>query len=143
MDCGDAPGLARLFTPDGAYFSIRQAEGADNLASLFAELFADRSRPNKALKNGIHLCGMPLVDGDADKAVGLCHFAWISMSAKAPAIPIGQPYQVRMGFENGQPAVLLAGMYQDEYRKIAGRWLFKTRRALQDLPPAEAIPGPR
>jgi hypothetical protein len=142
LDCGDAEGVAALFTEDGTYQSIRRASGASNLVALFTTLIADRANPNKAIKNGVHVCGMPIVDGDGTQARALSPYIWVATSRAAEPVPIGTPFTLRLGFEAGQPQVLLAGMYQDDLRKIDGEWRFEFRRALTDVPASSAIPRP-
>jgi len=142
VDCSDYERVSELFTEDGSYESIRQAKGKANVRNLFKTLFADRANPNKRVKNGLHLCGSPLVEGNSESASALSHFIWVVTSMDAPPIPSGVPYAIRLGFEAGQPNVLLAGMYKDELRKVDGRWLIARRKALVDVPEPSAIPSP-
>jgi hypothetical protein len=136
LDAGIADGVAALFTEDGAYYSVRHAVGRANILALFEVLIADRANPNKNIRNALHISGTPVVDGcsETGEATGINPFLMLGTNRNAPPVPAGTPFKLRLSFDEGQPTPLVAGWYQDSFRKVEGQWYFVTRRALSEIP---------
>lgn len=134
--------LMDLFTEDAAYESIQCAYGWSNVRQLFKKKF-EHTRPERGTKNGLHITSNLIAEGNGDRASALSHIIWAATSTKAPPIETGTeiPYALRFGFEAGQHEIILAGLYQDELRKVQGQWRFAKRKVHYDLPGVDVVPG--
>lgn len=110
VDDGRLDDLVALFTEDAEFrFSRYEASGRDGLRAWFAENHPPDAR-------GKHLTFNTNVDFDADGARAVSDFVFL-------------------GFVDGRLAPILAGRYEDELRRVDGRWLIRRRSARALRPP--------
>ena len=115
-DGGDADAWAATFLEDGVYEGLdRTVEGRAAIRELVASRIANRA--NQPIKNPQHWTGNLLLDGDGNSAQGRCYYVRFVQSK-----------------ESGVPKVDTTGWYIDELRKVGGKWGFKKRSAVRDMP---------
>ena len=120
FDLGDAGNWARCFTEDGE-FAFHRVRGRPALADMCRQRFERRA--DETYMNAQHWNSNLIVEGDTDKARGIC-------------------YVVRVARDRASGAFILLtpAMYQDELAKVDGQWLFVRRDATLDTPPSSFIP---
>ena len=116
MNWGDFETYASTFTEDGVLDWARGTvtgrdairEEAEVLWQLFSGLEAGE-RPTSAPKRR-HFIASQVLDIEGDSAVGRAY--WYEFDVEMPAL---------------QPVILAFGHYEDELRKVDGKWLFSKR----------------
>lgn len=106
IDFGDASGWAATFTPDGTFASGNGTFSGPEQLEAFAKGFAERIK-------GRHWINNLVIDGSSDGATGKC-------------------YLVLYRLGDGAPSVLTTAVYNDELKRTADGWRFKSRKVTAD-----------
>ena len=123
FDLGNAEGWVNCFAPDGIFKSAKDFHGHAELRGFVEGRI--KVRPEGAQRNVQHWNTNLIVEGDGNKAKGMCYLMLIGQDAASKQI-----------------AFPVQGTYSDELVKINGQWKFAQRQSFRDLPPASIIPRP-
>jgi hypothetical protein len=102
LDSGDLEGYVQNFATDGTLFGthVGHAQIRDYVRQVIARRDADPSRR-------MHFVGIPVIDGDAERATAHSYLLWIQTGAESP--------------------ISAAAEYVDSVVKVNGRWVFESR----------------
>jgi hypothetical protein len=102
LDSGDLEGYVQNFAPDGVLFGthVGHAQIREYVGEVIARRNADPSRR-------MHFVGIPVIDGDAERATAHSYLLWIQMGAESP--------------------ISAAAEYVDSLVKLNGGWVFESR----------------
>jgi hypothetical protein len=102
LDSGDLEGYVQNFAPDGVLFGthVGHVQIRDYVREVIARRAADPSRR-------MHFVGIPVIDGDAERATAHSYLLWIQTGAESP--------------------ISAAAEYVDSLVKLNGRWVFESR----------------
>jgi uncharacterized protein (TIGR02246 family) len=102
LDSGDLDGYVDNFAPDGVLFGdhVGHAQIREYVAGIIARRNADPSRR-------MHFVGLPVIDGDGERATVHSYLLWIQLGAESP--------------------ISAAAEYADTVVKRDGRWVFASR----------------
>jgi uncharacterized protein (TIGR02246 family) len=108
IDSGDAEAWADTFTPDGEFHGVvGDFFGRDELVA-FLKAYATEEQ-FRDFATARHWATNIVVEGDGDDATLFCHLMMV-----APT-------------DDGGGRISFIGHYEDELRRINGRWLFTKR----------------
>ncbi|WP_419553100.1 nuclear transport factor 2 family protein [Candidatus Poriferisodalis sp.] len=112
IDTGDADGYANTFTPDGEFIGIVGTfNGRDELRAFAAAYATEEQYAEFA--SAQHWVTNIVADGDGAEATVFSHLQMVK------PLPDGG-------------RILLVGHYDDDVRKVDGRWLFAQRIVVSD-----------
>lgn len=121
FDLGDADGWVNCFARDGIFKSAKDLQGPEQLREFVEGRI--KARPDAPNRNVQHWNANLIVEGDGNKARGLCYIMLAGQSAA-----------------DKQQVFPVQGTYSDELVKVNGQWKFAVRQMFRDLPPASVIP---
>ena len=122
LDNRDFAGYAALFTEDGRWYGrAGDVNGRAAIEAMLVEAFGPTPQ-GFANTNNFHLMTNFLIEvvGDAARADSR-----ISYFARG---------------ENNRPMPMLAGRYEDTFRREGGRWLFASRQVIAEIPTVDEAP---
>jgi hypothetical protein len=102
LDSGDLEGYVQNFAPAGVLFGahVGHAQIREYVRQIIARREADPSRR-------MHFVGIPVIDGNAERATAHSYLLWIQTGAESP--------------------ISAAAEYVDSLVKLNGRWVFESR----------------
>lgn len=121
FDLGDAEGWVNCFAKDGIFKSAKDMQGPEQLREFVEGRI--KVRPDGPNRNVQHWNANLIVEGDGNKAKGLCYIMLVGQSAA-----------------DKQQVFPVQGTYADDLVKVDGEWKFAVRQMFRDLPPASVIP---
>ena len=121
FDLGDADGWINCFAKDGIFKSAKDMQGPEQLREFVEGRI--KVRPDGPNRNVQHWNANLIVEGDGNKAKGLCYIMLVGQSAA-----------------DKQQVFPVQGTYADDLVKVDGEWKFAVRQMFRDLPPASVIP---
>ena len=121
FDLGDAEGWVNCFAKDGIFKSAKDMQGPEQLREFVEGRI--KVRPDGPNHNVQHWNANLIVEGDGNKAKGLCYIMLVGQSAA-----------------DKQQVFPVQGTYTDDLVKVDGEWKFAVRQMFRDLPPASVIP---
>ena len=121
FDLGDADGWVNCFAKDGIFKSAKDFHGEAQLREFVEGRI--KARPDAPNRNVQHWNANLIVEGDGNKAKGMCYIMLVGQSVA-----------------DKQMVFPVQGTYTDDLVKENGQWKFACRQSFRELPPASAIP---
>jgi hypothetical protein len=122
LDAGDVDAWVQLWTEDGVFDTYQCSTGREAIHAYIRNVVAGRA--SKPWRNAQHWNNNLIVEGGGNEAQALCYLMHVGQNRVSSAFTIN-----------------IQGMYEDELRRIDGRWLFKRRKVHFDTPPPSIIPA--
>lgn len=121
LDNRDHKGYARLFARDGRWSGkLGDYTGPEAIEKMLVETFGPTPEGFENTNN-FHLMSNVVIEVDGDRATAHSRITYFERSPES------------------RPAAMLAGRYEDELVREDGRWRFKHRHVIGEIPTAEEI----
>ena len=121
LDLRDHHGYAALFARDGTWSGrMGEATGPEAIEAMLVEGLGPAPENFRNTQN-FHLMSNLLIEVDGDTATAESRLTYFAR-------------------KDGRPVAMLAGRYEDELVREDGRWRFKSRRVIGEIPTREEQP---
>jgi len=121
LDGRDHKGYAALFARDGRWSGkLGDYTGPEAIEAMLVQAFGPTPEGFRNINN-FHLMTNMVIQVDGDRATAHSRITYFERSPES------------------RPVAMLAGRYEDELVREDGRWLFKHRHVVGEIPTAEEI----